>query len=70
MLKTTKRIKKINNKKKRGEYGDPTKSHDTCPKDRKSYNISQHTQNKLICTNFPTIPSFFHEMQSMLNNKG
>ena len=50
--------KKINNKKKRGEYGDPTKSHDTCPKDRKSYNISQHTQNKLICTNFPTTPSF------------
>ena len=50
--------KKIINKKERRKNRNSTKSHNTCPKDRKCYYILKYTQNKLIRTNFSTTPSF------------
>ena len=52
-----KEYKKISDKKKGRKNRDSTKSHDTCPKDGKGYNILQNTQHKLVRTNTSTVPN-------------
>ena len=55
--KDDKEEREISDKEKRRIDRDSTKSHDTCPKDGKSYNILQHAQYKLVRANSPTIPN-------------